>query len=216
LAINNQLSAMNIGIFGGTFDPPHIGHLILAAEARAQLGLDRLLWVLTPDPPHKRHQRITPLATRLDLLRAALQDEPVFEISTVDMDRSGPHYALDTVRILGKRYPQASLTYVMGGDSLRDLPTWRKPHEFLARLAGLGVMRRPGDAVDLAALEGQLPGISAKVRFIEAPLLTIAASDIRQRIAEGRPYRYYLPTAVYEMIVQQRLYHANFLPDKIV
>jgi nicotinate-nucleotide adenylyltransferase len=204
--ISVQQPAMNLGIFGGTFDPPHIGHLILAAEARAQLGLDRLLWVLTPDPPHKRHQRITPLATRLDLLRAALQGEPAFEISTVDMDRPGPHYALDTVRILGKMYPQANLTYVMGGDSLRDLSAWRKPHEFLAHLAALGVMRRPGDAIDLTAIEQQLPGVSAKVRFIEAPLLTIAASDIRQRIAEGRPYRYYLPAAVYEHIQKCQLY----------
>jgi nicotinate-nucleotide adenylyltransferase len=197
---------MNLGIFGGTFDPPHIGHLILAAEARAQLGLDRLLWVLTPDPPHKRSQRITPLETRLALLQAALQDEPAFEISPVDMSRPGPHYALDTVNILGEMYPQASLTYVMGGDSLRDLPAWHKPQEFLGQLAALGVMRRPGDAIDLDALEARLPGISAKVRFIEAPLLTIAASDIRQRIVEARPYRYYLPAAVYEMIERRQLY----------
>jgi nicotinate-nucleotide adenylyltransferase len=204
--ISIQQSTMKIGLFGGTFDPPHIGHLILAAEARAQLGLDRLLWVLTPEPPHKCTQRITPLATRLELLRTALRDEPAFEISTVDIARPGPHYAIETVQILGERYPQAKLIYVMGGDSLRDLPTWRKPQEFLARLAGLGVMRRPGDAIDLDALERQLPGVSAKVRFIEAPLLTIAASDIRQRIAEGRPYRYYLPAAVYELIQQQHIY----------
>jgi nicotinate-nucleotide adenylyltransferase len=203
---------VRLGIFGGTFDPPHIGHLILAAETRAQLELDRLLWVLTPEPPHKRHQHITPLQTRLELLHAALHDDPGFEISTVDMDRPGPHFACDTVRILADLHPQANLTDVMGGDSLHDLPRWRQPGELLARLASLGVMRRPGDAVDLNALERQLPGVSAKVRFIEAPLLTIAASDIRQRIAEGRPYRYYLPAAVYELIQNKQLYQ-NRIPS---
>ena len=118
---------MRIGIFGGTFDPPHLGHLILADEAHAQLELDRLLWVLTPDPPHKLHQSITPLVDRLDMLRATIAGNNAFELSMVDIERAGPHYAVDTLLILGRSYPGDALIYVMGGDSLRDLPTWYRP-----------------------------------------------------------------------------------------
>ncbi len=197
---------MRIGVFGGTFDPPHLGHLILAAEAHAQLHLDRLLWVLTPDPPHKQGQSVTPLAQRLGLVQAAIADNPAFELSRVDIDRPGPHYAVDTARILGRMYPTARLVYLMGGDSLRDLPTWYQPAEFLAACHTLGVVRRPGDAVSLTAIAARLPEIEAKIRFVEAPLLQIAASDIRRRIAEGRPYRYFLPAAVRQIIEQEKLY----------
>ncbi len=142
-----------IGIFGGTFDPPHIGHLILAAEAHAQLGLDRLLWVLTPDPPHKQDRVITLLEHRLAMVRLALADAPEFELSTVEMDRPGPHYALDTVKIIADQNPGANLVYLMGGDSLRDLPLWHRPADFVKACHFIGVMRRPGDNIYLAGLE---------------------------------------------------------------
>ncbi len=95
----------SIGIFGGTFDPPHIGHLILAAEAQAQFSLNRLLWVLTLDPPHKQRQSITPIRHRLAMVKLALADAPEFELSTVDIDRPGPHFAVDTVRIIAAQNP---------------------------------------------------------------------------------------------------------------
>src|SRR5512143_3713267 len=113
-----------IGVFGGTFDPPHTGHLILAAEAQAQLDLERILWVLTPTPPHKPGQRITSTALRLEMLQAAIDGNPDFELSRVDLDRPPPHYAVDSVHLLRAAYPQAWLAYLMGGDSLDDLPTW--------------------------------------------------------------------------------------------
>ncbi|MGD0876524.1 MAG: nicotinate-nucleotide adenylyltransferase [Anaerolineales bacterium] len=195
-----------IGIFGGTFDPPHIGHLILAAEARAQLGLQRLLWVLTPDPPHKQGQSIAPLGQRLEMVKLAIADDPQFELSTVELSRPGPHYALDTVQILAGQNPGAELVYLMGGDSLRDLPAWHRPAEFVTACYQIGVMRRPGDTLDLEALEKNLPGLAAKIRFVEAPLLDIAAREIRVCIAEGRPFRNFLPTKVYDYIVGHNLY----------
>ncbi len=200
------MSVESIGLFGGTFDPPHVGHLILAAEARDQLGLSRVLWVLTPQPPHKQGQPITPLAHRLAMLAHMLADSPEFEISRVEIERPGPHYAVETVQAVAAQCPGAEMTYLMGGDSLRDLPTWRRPSDFLAACHTLGVMRRPGDQIDLDALERTLPGIRAKTRFIEAPLLTIASSDIRRRIAGGKMFRYYLHPTVYEYIQQHRLY----------
>lgn len=195
-----------IGLFGGTFDPPHLGHLILAAEAKDQLALDQVLWVLTPTPPHKLAQPITPLHHRLSMLALMLSDSPEFEISRIEMDRPGPHYALETVQAAAAQYPHAQITYLMGGDSLHDLPRWHRPSEFLDACHSLGVMRRPGDTLNLAALERALPRLRAKTRFIEAPLLTIAASDIRRRIAQGKTFRYYLHLNVYEYIQQQRLY----------
>lgn len=195
-----------IGIFGGTFDPPHLGHMILAAEAVDQLHLDRLLWVLTPDPPHKQGNVISNLADRMELVQAAMGDDPVFELSRVEIDRPGPHYALDTVNLLKQEIPDAVLIYLIGGDSLHNLPLWHRPMEFLEACSELGVMRRPGDAVDLVALEAQLPGLTAKVSFIDAPLLEISSREIRERIRSGHPYRYYLPRAVYEIIRRRGLY----------
>jgi nicotinate-nucleotide adenylyltransferase len=196
----------SMGIFGGTFDPPHLGHLILAAEARAQLGLERLLWVLTPDPPHKQGQSIAPLEQRLDMVKLAIADDPQFEISSVELDRPGPHYALDTVQILAGQNPGVNLIYLMGGDSLRDLPHWHRPADFISAYHLIGVMRRPEDAVELGVLEESLPGLAAKVRFVDAPLLEIAAHEIRNRIAEGRPFRYFLPEPVYKYIDSHGLY----------
>ncbi len=196
----------SIGIFGGTFDPPHLGHLILAAEAHAQLGLERLLWVLTPDPPHKQGQSIAPLEQRLEMVRLAIGKDAQFEISDVELSRPGPHYALDTVKLLAAQNPAAKLVYLMGGDSLHDLPTWHRPAEFVSACDQIGVMRRPGTAIELEELEKGLPGLGAKVSFVEAPLLDIAARDIRRRVAEGRPFRYFLPEQVYEYILSHALY----------
>jgi nicotinate-nucleotide adenylyltransferase len=200
--------AKSIGLFGGTFDPPHLGHLILSAEARAQLKLDRLLWILTPDPPHKQGQPITPLEHRLAMVKLAIADEKGFELSNIEMNRPGPQFALDTVKIIAEQNPTADLVYLMGGDSLHDLLTWKQPADLLAALHYIGVMRRPGDSINLPVLEKKLPGLTAKVRFVEAPLLDIAAHEIRQRIAEGRPFRYFLPIDVYNYIREHKLYQS--------
>lgn len=195
-----------IGVFGGTFDPPHLGHLILASEARAQLELTRLLWVLTSMPPHKLGQPITPLEDRLVMLQMALAEEPAFEISRVDIDRPGPHYTADTLRLLRGPYPAARLVLLLGEDSLRDLTTWHEPVRIVQECDEIGVMRRPEVSINLAELEAQIPGIRLKLRFVDAPLLEIASHEIRKRAAEGRPFRYYLPKAVYQYIREKGLY----------
>ncbi|MCD4671756.1 MAG: nicotinate-nucleotide adenylyltransferase [Anaerolineaceae bacterium] len=196
-----------IGVFGGTFDPPHIGHMILAAEARFQLNLEKILWVLTSVPPHKRNQHISEIDQRLTLLQAAIQDEPAFLLSRVDIDRDAPHYSVDTMRLLRAQYPDQDLIYLIGEDSLYDLPAWNHPQELVNELAGLGVMRRPGKKADLSDLETALPGITAKVEFVKAPLLGISSSQVRQRIARGEAFRYYLLPAVYELIQSHRYYY---------
>ncbi len=197
---------MRIGIFGGTFDPPHLGHLILAAEARFQLELDRLLWVLTPIPPHKPNGPVAALRSRRALVEAAIADAADFELSPADIDRPPPHYAVDTVRILQRQHPGAELIYLMGSDSLGDLPTWHRPLEFLEACAALGVMTRPYRKPKLDALEGALPGIRSKIHLINVPLLEIKSREIRSRIAAGAPFRYYLPERVYQIIRRDGLY----------
>ena len=202
-----------IGIFGGTFDPPHFGHLILAAEARYQLELDELLFVLTPDPPHKQDQTLTGLDNRIAMLAAAIESVPGFVLSRVDIDRPGPHFTVETLRLLREEYPGDTLVYLMGGDSLEGLLVdWHHPDEFIAACDLIGVMRRPQDHLDMAPLEKAFPGISAKVQFVEAPLLEIASSQIRSRVREGRPYMFYLPEGVRAVIAERGIY-ADFGND---
>ncbi len=197
---------MRVGIFGGTFDPPHVGHLILAEECRIQLHLDKLLWVVTDNPPHKRYVQISDIEQRVELVKLAINGNPDFELSRVDIDRPSPHYAIDTVRILKQLMPGAIMFYLMGGDSLHDLPTWKRPQDFIREIDGLGVMRRHADQVDLESLEKVLPGIARKVKIVEAPILEISSRQIRQRVEEGEAYRYYLRDAVYKAILELGLY----------
>jgi nicotinate-nucleotide adenylyltransferase len=194
-----------LGIYGGTFDPLHFAHLILAEEAHFHLDLDRVLWVLTPDPPHKKG-RITPVKHRLDMLVSEIASNADFELSNVDLERPGPYYAVDTVIMLRRQHPNAHLVYLMGGDSLHDLPGWHRPRDFVTACDAIGVLRRPGDEVDMTDLEGKLPGLSAKVRFVEAPSLDISGTFIRQRIVASQPFRYYVPLSVYQLIQERNLY----------
>ncbi len=193
-----------LGVFGGTFDPPHIGHLILAAEAQHQLALERVLWVLAANPPHKRGY--SPVERRLAMVQTAIAGEPRFVLSRVDIDRPPPHYALDTVRILREVYPDAELVYLMGSDSLLDLPAWHRPRDFVEACDALGVVRRPGETASPESVFRSLPGLREKVRFVDAPLLQIASRDIRARAASGRPFRYFLPEGVYELLPAWGLY----------
>ena len=208
------MSRERIGLFGGTFDPPHLGHLILASEAQFQLELTRLLWTLTPEPPHKQDQPITPVEHRLAMVNFAIADNPFFELSRVELDRPGPHYTLDTINLVAEQNPNAEIVPVIGGDSLHDLPTWHHPQELLYAAHWIGVMRRPGESANLEALERELPGISSKVHYVDAPLLEIASSEIRSRIADGRPFRYYLPTSVYEYIKENHLYRQSEIQNR--
>jgi nicotinate-nucleotide adenylyltransferase len=202
---------MRLGVFGGSFDPPHIGHLILAAEALDQLGLDRILWVLTPYPPHKQFRQLTSAEQRLMLLNAAIEDNPAFVISRVDLDRQPPHYAVDTMRLLHRDYPQDRLVYLMGSDSLDDLPGWHQAQEFVRQCDEVGVMCRPGRVLELEELEELLPGLCERLRVLEAPLLEISSTRLREKIAGQAAYRYYFPTRVFELIEELQLYRLSEL-----
>jgi nicotinate-nucleotide adenylyltransferase len=209
--MSEKLAHERVGLFGGTFDPPHLGHLILASEAQSQLGLTRLLWTVTPDPPHKQDQPITALEHRLAMVKLAIEDNPFFELSDIELTRPGPHYTIDTIKLLANQNPEAEIVPILGGDSLNDLPTWHQPREIVYAAHWVGVMRRPGEEMNLQALERELPGLSSKVHYVDAPLLEIASREIRDRAAIGKPFRYYLPETVYQYIEQHRLYQAHVI-----
>lgn len=199
-------SAERLGIFGGTFDPPHLGHLILAETAADCLALGQVLFVPAADPPHKRASAIRAAAEhRLAMTALAIADNPRFALSRVDMDRPGPHYTVDMLHLLREQYPAAELFLLLGSDSLRDLPAWSRPAELIA-LASLGVMRRPGVEPDLDALEKVLPGLRACLHWIPAPPIDLASSAIADLVAAGRSVRYLVPDRVLDYITAYGLY----------
>lgn len=199
------LFAMNLGLFGGTFDPPHLGHLILAEESFSQLGLEKVLWLVAGQSPLKLDRQLSPVEDRVAMVQAAIADNPHFELSRVDVDRTPPHYTIDTLRILKEQFPRDEFYFIMGEDSLRDLPKWREPQEIIKQ-ARLAVLRRPKTQFDLSAVEAQVPNVSARVVWVDAPQLEIASSDIQLRIREGRSARYMLPDEVMKIVEAKGLY----------
>ena len=197
---------MRIGVFGGTFDPPHLGHQILAVEAMEQARLDKVLWVLTPDPPHKQGVEITPTNQRLTMVEKMVKQSAEFAVSDIEIRRTGPHYVVDTMRLLRKEYPEDDLYYLMGGDSLSDLPSWHTPADFIDTCHGLLVLRRAGTKINLPSLYLQFPNLREKITFLHAPLIEISAEDIRKRARGHRIIWQFLSSEVYHYIVHEGLY----------
>lgn len=200
------MERLRLGVLGGTFNPIHLGHCIIAEAACRQLTLDRILWVLTPAPPHKHNQAILGWADRLQMLRMAVAGNPQFEISWVDIVRQPPTYTRDTINILGEQHPNAQLFFLIGSDSLVNLPGWYHPRELVAACTGLGVMQRSGTVIDRDWLEAEIPGIFSKIIFLSAPGVEISSSEIRRKIARGEPCADDLHPEVYEYIHQHKFY----------
>ena len=206
MSSENRLSGKRIGVFGGTFDPIHIGHLILAVEARHQLQLDQVVLAPAGDPPHKPDNPISPLHHRLAMCRLAVADDDELGISLIDAERPGPHYTSDMLRLLRKEMDaNAQIFFLMGLDSLRDLPTWHEP-EWLVRNCRLVALRRYNVEIDWATLEAVLPGVRKRVDVLDMPELEIASSALRERVRTEQPIRYQVPRAVERYIREQGLY----------
>jgi nicotinate-nucleotide adenylyltransferase len=198
---------LRLGILGGTFDPIHFGHLLAAEEARVALALDRVLFAPAGDPPHKPGRKVLPVAHRLAMVRLAIADNAAFVVSTVDIDRPGPHYTLDTIRLLRETWGTSAegTFFVMGGDSLSHLLTWHQPAR-LIQLCRLAVVARPGYQADLEELERVLPGLSQRLDWVEMPVLGISSSDLQRRVRDGRSIRYQVPAAVAGYVAEHGLY----------
>lgn len=197
---------MKYGILGGTFDPPHNGHLKIAAAARSALGLAQIVFIPAGQPPHKLDDPVSPAATRLAMLELALARHPNFVISRLELLRAGPSYTVDTLRELHQTLgDDAEIYFIMGMDSLQNFHTWHQPQE-IVKLCKLAVLRRPGFDVDLDTLEKQVPGATASLVILPGPEFDISASEIRARVRRGESIRGLVPPAVAAFIKTNRLY----------
>lgn len=212
-------SIKRLGVLGGTFDPPHYGHLLLADTARVQLRLDRVLFAPAGRPPHKPEARPSSHAHRVALVQAALKDasEPAFQLSRVDLDRPGPHYTMETLTLLREVYPAAEIWLLIGGDSLSDLPKWRAPNRIIA-LARLGVLSRPGYEPNQEALAVGLSSrlasaaqldVRDRIDWLLGPALDISSSALRERAQLGLPLRFLVPPSVEAYICEHQLYRVG-------
>lgn len=195
-----------IGVFGGTFDPPHLGHLILAEMAREQLRLDRLLFLPAARSPLKPEARMAADHHRAAMLDLALAHMSEFELDLTDLERPGPSYTVDSLRLLREAYgPEPAFFLLVGEDSLADFPRWRAP-EAIVGAARLAVFDRPGYRADEAALEAAVPGIRERIDRIEGPRIGISATGLRKRIRQGRSIRFQVPWVIESYIQEQGLY----------
>jgi nicotinate-nucleotide adenylyltransferase len=191
---------MNLGIFGGTFNPIHVGHLIVVETVRDQLHLDRVLLVPSASPPHKQDVALAPRADRLEMTRLAVLDNPAYEVSPVEIEREGPSYSVDTLTALSEMYPRANLSLIIGADNFIEFGTWKSPQEILAK-AELVVMSRPGFLIPEHKSE-----YSRSARFVLVPPIGISGSEIRRRVKMGRSIRYMVPKVVEDFIRHKGLY----------
>lgn len=191
-----------IGVFGGSFDPPHIAHLICARAAAEELGLERVLVVPAAVQPHKPEGAGAPGASRLRMVAAAVADDPLFEICAVEIERGGVSYTAETLAELAGRYPapEFGLVLIVGADSLADIRRWKDPPQIF-RLAEVAAMTRPGALVESLPSEWE-----RRIIRVATPLLDVSSSDIRRRAAEGLSLSYLVPPAVEEIIRAERLY----------
>ena len=196
---------MRIGVLGGTFDPIHLGHLIIAEEARDRLDLEEVCFVPARDPWMKAGQPLTSGHDRLSMARLAMEDNPFFRVSTLELERPGPSYTVDTLRELQEDYgPEAQLFFILGSDAFARFDEWKDPEGILG-LATLVVVDRPGATASAEAIDQQV-GNAGSVERVRGVHLEISAKDIRRRVAEGASIRYLVPEPVERYIYARGLY----------
>ncbi len=199
---------------GGTFDPIHYGHLVIAEEVRTVLDMAEMIFIPAGQPPHKPGRVITPAHHRLAMVELAIAADPHFTISLVEMERPGLSYLVDTLRILRTQMgTEVELSFIIGWDSLEELHTWHEPLGILAQLDFLVAVNRPGyvdgGAYNNKQLEARLPGITQRLRVVQAPQFNVSSTDLRQRVAENRPIKYQVPESVERYIFE----HGLYVPD---
>jgi nicotinate-nucleotide adenylyltransferase len=196
-----------IGVLGGTFDPPHVGHLWLATLAADELGLDRVLLMPSARPPHKGVRHISNAADRVLMTRLAISGDPLLEISLIEMERPGPSYTIDSIVELERRYgADTRLVLLMAADSLAQIDTWREPDRLLERVEWAVGPRSGSPLPERSALESRFGGLASRIHLLTGPSLDVSSSEIRRRVAAGHAIRYLVPRGVEELITERGLY----------
>jgi nicotinate-nucleotide adenylyltransferase len=199
---------MRIGIFGGTFDPVHMGHLILAEQCRDQAGLDEVWFLPSYHPPHKAAAAVTRFEQRCDMLELAVAGHPSFRIDRIEKELPPPSYTAETLAELHRRHPGNEFALLMGSDGLPDLPGWYEPRRVVER-AGLVVVPRPGVMLwtaDRLAKALSVPIEAVRLRYVACPMIDIASRELRRAVADGMSVRYLVPRAVEEYVRDRNLY----------
>ena len=196
-----------IGVLGGTFDPIHIGHLVVADNALQQLDLDTVLFAPAGQPPHKPDRTISSAADRQAMIEIAIAGRSEFAHSDIDIAREGPSYTVDLLQKIDETFTPAALFFVMGADSLRDFATWSRP-ETILEIARIAVARRPGAMIDDFVL-ASVPGLAERLHLLNSPLSHISSTDLRIRVSKGQTIRYLLPQGVHDYINARQLYRAE-------
>jgi nicotinate-nucleotide adenylyltransferase len=202
-------SPTRIGILGGTFDPPHIGHLWLATLAADALPLDRVVFMPAALPPHKRDRSMSSITDRLLMTRLAISGNDAFELSTLEAGRPGPSFTIDSVEELRRTYDEARLFLLMASDALAQIDSWREPDRLLS-LIEWAVAPRPGSSLpDAEWLQERFGAAAHRIHLLDGPSLDLSATQIRRRVAAGRAIRYLVPQAVEELILEKSLYRRS-------
>jgi nicotinate-nucleotide adenylyltransferase len=203
---------MRVGIFGGTFDPVHLGHLIVAEQCREQARLDEVWFVPAPRPPQKLERIITPFDRRVEMLALAVAGHSAFKVDELERDRPGPSYTVDTLEQVHREHAGTGFFLILGADAVVDLPTWREPRRVI-ELATLVIVARPGwspmPAEQLRAALRLPDDVPLRQQVVSVPLVEISSSDLRRRVAQGRSIRYLVPRAVQSYIEGHRLYRED-------
>jgi nicotinate-nucleotide adenylyltransferase len=196
-----------VAVFGGTFDPVHLGHLLMAEQAREQAALDLVWFMPAASPPHKQERLITPFAQRVEMLALAVAGQAAFHVNELEGSRAGPSYTVDTLTELCRRYPETDFHWLIGSDCLQDLPGWRQPARIM-QLAGLLVAPRPGWPLKSRQELLSALGLATDIRFqpVDVPLIDLSSRDLRRRAAQGRSLRFMVPRAVECYIQEKKLY----------
>ena len=200
---------MKVGIMGGTFDPIHIAHLIIAEQARTQLALDRVVFIPAGEPWMKGEHTVTEAARRVDMVKMAISSNEAFSLSLSEVERSGPTYTVDTLeQLLGELGYDTQLFLLLGWDSLAEMIAWKAPYR-VSKMATVAAFPRPGfNRPEIAVLERTMPGIAGRIIVMDTPCLEISSTGIRKRIADGGSVRYLVPETVGQYIADNRLYQA--------
>lgn len=197
-----------LGIMGGTFDPIHYGHLVAAEMARNEFALERVVFIPTGAPPHKKGRKIASPESRYDMVSLAIADNELFEVSRIEIDRNGLTYTVDTLRMMQEQYADYELYFITGADAFREIFTWRNPNEVLELTQFIGASRPGFDArVFLNQLQQEHPEFYQRMHSLEVPALAISSTDIRLRVEKGQSIRYLLPEPVRLFIKEKGLYH---------